>query len=351
MGFVSSESDSNVVGVVQLKNSLINNDEKISNILTHLGSDYIHYNPEKKRINCTRPEQGADNPNGIHVYVDNLYVQGITRSYSGDIFTLVMDIKGVSFPKALELVSQWTGYNGNEQEIHFPFGEYYRKYIKNNNSDIPILETYDEKELPNIGCSKKFFQDGISLTVQEDYGLRFDLDADKIIIPVYDQYSRLVGAKYRTNYDSNFSHRWGMTLPFAKSQIVYGWSKNYKSIEQKRTVIVCESEKAVMQLSSMGCNCGVAIGGHSLSNSQVKLIQAFMPDEIVLGYDEDVSEDQILMECSKFRQLPFGHSKISYIYDRNHDILKVHGKQSPTDVGLTGFKTLLKERVKYNGKS
>lgn len=321
-----------------------------------VNEDTIHYNAKANRINCVRPEEGADNPNGILVYLDNLHVEGLTRGFKGNLFTYTMEQKDMTFPQALNNIAEWIGFKPTNRKTKYPFNGFYRKYLRNYNSlGIEILDTYDETELPSCKCTNtRFFDDGISLKTQEEWGLRYDNEKNEIVIPVYDNSNRLVGAKFRSNYDKcDFAKRWGMALPFAKAQVVYGWYKNYPKIARKRKVIVCESEKGVMQLASMNCNIGVAIGGHSLSDSQTKLIQALMPDDIILAYDEDVSEDLLVAECEKFKSLPFmSKFNVSYIYDKDRDLLKRGMKQSPMDLGYDGFVELCtKYLIQYNERA
>ena len=80
-------------------------------------------------ITSARPEEGADNPNGFILYTKSLRYLFTTRSGDGNIFTLVMDLRNIVFPKALELIAQWLDINENIQENYFDFIAFFYKFM------------------------------------------------------------------------------------------------------------------------------------------------------------------------------------------------------------------------------
>jgi len=78
-----------------------------------------------------------------------------------------------------------------------------------------------------------------------------------------------------------------------------------------------------MQLWSYGFKNAVAIGGHSLSDWQVRKIES-LDVNIVIAFDEDVENDIIFEEAKKF----LTENKIYYISDFENIL---NPKESPMD--------------------
>jgi hypothetical protein len=331
------------VSVLTLQDKLTNNYEDIKTVLIHLGfkEDKIRYHPNKKLITSPRPEEGADNPNGFLLYTDSLKYLITTRSGNGNIFTLVMDIKRVNFAKSLELICRWLNIKAIAIKTTYPFSGFYKKLYKADKNEEVYINEYTPEDLPiATGLSQRFLNDGISLQIQEKWGIRYDYDGDNILIPIHDCTGRLVGCKARSN-EENCPHnrRWFAYLPYPKNNIVYGYFENYKYIQQKRKVFIFEAEKSVLQCASFGFNIAVAIGGHNISAKQVQYILSLMVEEIIVAFDTDVIEDEIIYESKKLLSNRILNNKVGYIYDSDH---LLGDKMSPSDKGKNIFKKLLK---------
>ena len=331
------------VSVLTLQDKLTNNYEGIKTVLIHLGfkEDKIRYQPHKNLITSTRPDDGADNPNGFLLYTDRLNYMFTTRSGSGNLFTLVMDIKNVNFPKALEFISKWLDIKDEGYKVTFPFEGFYKKIYKSGKNAEVYLNEYHNENLPAaIGVSQQFFKDGISFKTQEEWGVRYDFNGNNILIPIHDCNGRLVGCKARSNeVDCPHDKRWFAYLPYSKTSIVYGYFENYKFIQQKRKVFIFEAEKSVLQCASFGFYVAVAIGGHNLSNKQVQYILSLMTEEVVVCFDNDVVEDEVIYESKKLLSNKIITNKVGYIWDSEH---LLDEKMSPSDKGKKVFKKLLK---------
>ena len=303
--------------------------------------DKIRYQPHKNLITSTRPESGADNPNGFLLYIDTLKYMFTTRAGNGNLFTLVMDYKDVNFPKALELICKWIDIKEPQYKVFFPFEGFYKKLYKTGKNAEVYLNEYQESNLPAaIGLSQRFFKDGISFKIQEQWGVRYDFDGNNILIPIRDSLGRLVGCKARSNeVDCPHDKRWFAYLSYPKTSIVYGYFENYKYIQQKRKVFIFEAEKSVLQCASFGLYIAVAIGGHNFSNKQVEYILSLMAEEIIIAFDNDVVEDEVIYESKKLLSNKIIINKVGYIFDSDH---LLDEKMSPSDKGKKIFKKLLK---------
>ena len=112
--------------------------------------------------------------------------------------------------------------------------------------------------------------------------------------------------------------------------------------------IIFESEKAVCQLDSFGCNLGLATCGCHLSNYQSKLIKSIGTNKIILAYDEGLSEEQ-LRETAKKLIVDNGIMKnhVGYIWDGNNEIIRAGSKDNIADIGKKGFAKAIKEKVRW----
>lgn len=319
----------------------------IVKVLLALGFDEAGIREKESQHLITTPRPGGDNPAGIMIYTNTLKVIGNTRSeYTGNLFTLVMKIRGASFPEALAFITDVLNINSEFVPVSRPFGGFYRSIQRTETSPLDIdLPTYSEEQLPSKLClSKKFLDDNIALNVQEEWGVRYSIEDDAVLIPVWFG-GNLVGCKARANGDVDFAHRWWAYLPYSKTQVVYGFDKNYHKVINKNKCIITESEKGVLQLQSIGINIGLAIAGHSFSRAQAALIKSLGASEIIVAFDQDVDEEEIRYEASKL-QVDNGlmKNKVTYIYDKDGLYLPKGSKMSPSDGGKNLFLELYKNR-------
>lgn len=338
------------VDVLLLRNKLIDNYENVVKVLTSIGfnKDSLRYIENQHLIKSPRPEKGADNPSGCLFYTNSLNYIYTTRNKHGNIFTLVMDIKKISFSTALKFIARCIDYKESDIRIKLPFDGFYKRIIQEDDDLTCMLKEYKENQLPpEDSLSLNFVKDGISLLTQEDYKVRYDHISNSVLIPIYDTSNRLVGCKARNNdINCNFDKRWYAYLPYSKTKIVYGWNHNYKNIIDKQIAIITESEKGVMQLSSMGYDLGLAVAGHDISRTQAKYIKSLMIKTIVIAFDQDLEEDEIAFEAKKLiNSSAIFKTKIGYVYDRYGKILKIGSKDSPMDNGKNDFLKLMKECI------
>ncbi len=332
-----------IINVEDLSEQLRREPELIIKVLIKLNfpEDKIRYNAAKQMITSPRPDPTADNPHGYIIYTASLNYICTTRSSRGNIYSLVMDMKKVSFPQALRLIAQWIDYKLKEEHITRPFGGFYKGLNRNTQTLDTELKVYDQKLLPPKACNERFFRDGISYVTQEKFDLRFDTENNAIIIPIYNIENNLVGSKARKNEDVMFNKYWA-ELPFSKTSVVYGLSQNYKSIVKKSRIIIFEAEKSVMQCADFGCNVASAVMSHDISLSQASIIKSLMCDEIIVAFDEGVSLAEIKKACAQLSvNNSVYHNKVFYLYGG----LPQNSKASPSDFGVDKFKKLFKENL------
>lgn len=337
-----------MIDAASLKNYLSDKEDEVVKILDKIGidTDTIKHHPTQNYLSMCR--KGGDNKNGLLIWLDSLNYKMMTRNKSGNIFTLVMDETDCSFPKALERIAKWVGYK-DDIKISLPFDGFYKQAQRDCLGNYDLNFTYyPESALPPPDAlSQKFFKDGVGFQTQELFGVRMDLYDNSIAIPIYDYAGRLVGCKNRSNdplcpVDSRFY----ASLPYPKTKIVYGYTINYHSIVSKNTIVVFESEKAVMQMHSFNSPIAVAIGGHNLSSTQAHYIKSLGAKNIILAYDEGISEDEIRFEAEKLKvDTHIMTNNVYYLYDRDNYYLNKGSKDSPSDHGRYIFEQMCKNSI------
>lgn len=316
-------------------------DEKIELILEELGMHHIK--DKGKYITCGMPD--GDNPASTVVYKDTLIVEAYTRDIkdqygASDIISLVTYIKGTYFSQSIKWICDVCGYsyygeNQNESRLAKWVREIWKASSELQDEDDEKLEPIDADVLKYFGryANTLFLKDGISYDTQWEFELGFDLKYHMITIPIYDELNTLVGIKGRLHKEiiNDNESKYFYLYPCAKSKILYGLHKTLPFIKEVGEVIVCESEKGVMQLWSMGFKNAVAISGHILSKTQVqKLTHLNVP--VVIAYDKGVEIGKDGKVDKNFYRSEFdkflSQQEIYCVYDRE-GILKA--KESPMD--------------------
>lgn len=325
-----------------LKEKIIN-DDKVIDVLEALEMHHIN-DKSDKYISCAMPD--GNNPKSTIVYRDNLFVDAYTRNikdvYGGsDIISLVSFVNGTYFSESIKWICDVCGYDyfGQDQKKSrlAEWVRYMWKVAKEgSNDDEEKLKPIDEKILNYFGRygNPLFLNDGISYETQWEFELGYDLNFHMITIPIRDELNFLVGVKGRLFKEliEEWESKYLYIQPCAKSQVLFGLNKTKPYIKEKNEVIVVESEKAVMQLWTMGIRNAVAISGHILSNTQVKKL-SYLGVSIVLAYDEGAELGKDGKIDKKFYPNEFNkfldNQEVHCIYDKSKKIL--NKKESPSD--------------------
>lgn len=344
---------------LDLKERIIS-DDKIENILEALGMHHINSN-NFKYITCGMPD--GDRINSTVIYKDNLHVDAYTRNIvdvygNSDIISLVSFINDSYLTESIKWICDVCGYDYYGQSIKKSrFAEWVRdmwKVQKNgSNVDEEKLKPIDESILSYYGdyVTDLFKNDGISYETQIEFELGFDLFYNMITIPIRDELNFLVGIKGRIFQKEvkDYENKYLYLESCAKSKILYGLNKTKPYIKEKNEVIVVESEKAVMQLWTMGVKNAVAIGGHILSNTQAKKL-TYLNVPIVIAYDEGAEIGKDGKVDKKFYPNEFNkfleNQTIYCMFDREKTVL--NPKESPSD-DVTKWYYLYDRKIKVRG--
>lgn len=327
--------------ISQLKDYIISNPDLIEGILDSAKFFQIKSKGDKWWCGWNYDTSGTT----IYVSKATLASVDFARGIKGDIITLLESKLSLGFSGTVKWLCTELGleYNKEPIKIHRPFGGYYMNCDVNKEEQLIEVIEYPRKiltEYSQVG-NMMFFKDGITFDTQQEFTVGFDPLSGRITIPIFDEKGRLIGVDSRANAREVNSYKWFPLIPFKKSQVLFGYSKNYHNIANGITIIG-ESPKSVMQLRSMGINNGVALGCASVTDINAKNLQSLFSNEYILMMDEGLEEEYIREQAKKIKiDNPFIKNKVTYIWDEDNIVLKKNSKDSPTDLGKDKLRWLI----------
>lgn len=303
--------------------------DKVLGLLEYLGCQHITVH--RGQIRCSNPD--GDNPNAVCVYTDKWNVNDYTRpefmhNYAyKDIVSFVQYTKNCGFTQAIDIICQVCDIAYISQDDGVPEILKWLNFVENNKKDdfnkmtiLPenILTQYIK--IPHI----IWYNEGICCNTQNKFEICIDIDSERIVIPIRDEFGQLVGVKGRAI--DNIEPKYLYLYPCPKSQILYGYYQNQDAITKQHECIVVEAEKSVLKLDSFGYHNAVAIGGKELSDAQAeKLLR--MNVDIVFALDQDVTDEELQSNIDKLK-LPVN---ITNIYTIKDEWGLLQSKESPCD--------------------
>lgn len=339
------------INVTKLNEYLSGNVDAIITVLEALDLTGINYNASRHEVRCAR-EVGR-NPSSVKIDTNTLYYNCFSTGKKGSLYTLIMERLGISFPQSLRRVARILDLEEKEfdSKIVLPFNGYYKEILREETEPELNMKTYDESILGSYSQkhSMLFLMDGINHSTQDKFQIGYDFDSMRITIPQWNMNGELVGVMGRLNSRSCSSgSRWFPIIPCSRGLTLYGYHLNYADIQRQRQCVILESEKSVMQMDSMGLNYGLATCTNSISNIQAKYIKALMVEEVIVGFDEGLEEEQLIEAAQKVKiHNPLFKNKVGYIFDENNELLPKGSKASPTDLGIRTFKKIMRTKVKW----
>lgn len=328
----------------QIKEKLINDNGLLIKILEDYGFCDVWIDNKLEYLRCAYTE--GENNTSVCVNLSNLYSTIFSKNVKGDIYSILQWKTGENFKQVHRKLN---GYFG-EDDININivkkqlFGGVFKKYVGLKQND----KVYDEKVLKAYGTkpNERFLEDGISIETQIKFGIGYDFQNHRITIPWKNIEGDLIGISSRNNDDLSNAPKYLATLPFTKSNNLYGYYENYETIVSKRKVIIVESEKSVLQAYTFGIFNLVAVGCHSLSDNQMDLLK-YNVDTITIMYDKDVDEDEVIKQCQRLKA-KLDDKKIYYCID-NKGLLGEKG--SPTDYGKEVFLEICKQIKEFGDEN
>lgn len=327
------------------------NPDAVLDILNDLGFTNISLHKGDREIRFSREE--GSNPTGMRLRMDDLRYRCFSTGDKGNLYTLIMNRKILSFPESLDYVASLLGLDKSQfnRQVRLPFGGFYKRLKRELEEPETTMTIYPESILePYLHkYNMMFFKDGINFQTQAQFKVGWDIESLRITVPEWTLDGKLCGIMGRLN-DPNCEkgERWLPIIPCSRNLTLYGYHQNYEMIQSKGLVVVGESEKFVQQMHSMGSQVGLALGGCDISEVQAKYLKGLLIPKIILALDEGIDEDRVREQASRLTvNNQVMQNKVGYIWDEDHEVLPAGSKMSPTDVGKEKFAYLVKKKVRW----
>lgn len=327
--------------------------------------------------------------NGKHklIYYQN---SGLFVCYTGcseeyfNVIKLIQKAKRTSESEAVSLLESLTGRFVNYITYEEGFDDSEEEdldslYLMNSNTNYNKEEKFEVKKFDKKLLNNfydlyhiSFVKDNIPVETMKVFGLKFDIEKNRIIIPHYyykdnslvaircrnlnkellDLGLKYTPVKMRVKKGEKIKK---MPIASKTSSYMYGAPTVWEAIKRHKIVILFEAEKSPMQMHGYyGDNsCAVATMGSFLSKKHIDILLELGVEEVVIAYDKEFekygdAEDKLYRKKLRKRLIEklLPHFKTSLIYDK-WGLLEY--KDSPSDRGRETFEKLFSRRFYIKG--
>ena len=339
-----------------LKEYIFNNN-KVEFVLEKIGCKSIKYHSSKNFYSAAN--YNGDNTGAVNVYnTKHLLIHNWTRENEfddvSDIISLTQYNKKCSFVDAVKYLHnilglELTPYKKEEKKEEPDPLAVFENAINRHRAivDVSEIQAISEEAINDYVplLYIDWLREGIMPWAAKKFGLAYSYKYHRVVIPIrYWLDGTLVGFNQRTtveNYEELGIRKYFLTASYRKSLNLYGLWENREEIEDKKTVVICESEKSVLKRYSHNDGTCVALQGKKLSEEQRRIVIGLNVDEIIIALDNDVPIEEIRYVCEQFYHI----RNVSYVKDR-WNLLK--HKDAPADAENKVYNFLIKHRVKYD---
>ena len=331
----------------EIKKELLDNPEKLEELLEYFNFYNIHIH--QSYISFGRAIDSSKKSIVIRLEKnDYLYVSDYARNINQDLFTYISEQRLVDFKDIIAVVRKILKIDDFSifREPQGIFGGFYEKIRKKNEY---TCRTYDESILNKYVAlaNMRFIRDNITIDAQQFFNIRYDVESQGIVIPIYNQVGELMGVKVRCNYDvQDGEMKYYYLIPCQMSQTLYGYSQNYNYLVNN-VIYIFESEKSIMQCYSYGIRNCVALGSGSISRKQVQMLLELNPQKIIFMHDVGFDLENILRNInivksySRFSEVELGYWDY---FDRLYD-----DKVSASDLGKKELLRIIDNEIQMIG--
>ena len=240
----------------------------------------------------------------------------------GDMFSFVMKKEGLDFSEALKMLAERAGvslerkrpvsedkYTNRLLQLNEEAAQYYHDLLNENPLAEHARDYVNKRELTpeavadfqlgyssGDGLKKHLTAKGYSESellsaglIGEKDGRRYDLFRNRLIFPIRDMKSRVVGFGARALDDSQPKYlNSPQTAVFDKSGILYGIDRAKKAIREDKMAVIVEGYLDVISAHQHGFANVVASMGTSLTEKQVRVLRG-IARILVFALDPDVA--------------------------------------------------------------
>ncbi len=247
-------------------------------------------------------------------------------SESGDVFTFLEKIEGLTFYESLKTLAQKSGIqlqdhhaNSDDKQrevvleilhlsaeyyhhllVKHPVGQVAREYLENRRVSHESIKVFQlGYSLPSWDglitylCDKKKYliSDLLAagLVVQSSGGRYYDRFRGRVMFPLTDSRGRIVGFSGRTLDEAEKTAKYinsPETTVYHKSQLLYGYSQLFHNIRNSKEAVVVEGEFDVIASSQAHVNNVVGVKGSALTLDHIKLLRRTVAT-VLLSFDSD----------------------------------------------------------------
>ena len=355
-------------------------EKDIVKIVNRLGGE-LRSETENEMIfdSITYSVNASEHKPKLYCYKSNLsFVEFHESMDTFDIFDLIknrMKLLGnrYGFKECLSYVCDILGLDYRSDTINLPTTNFVNANLKRfTQTNKPVeLKVYDDAILDKFEnwYHQSWLDDHISIETMDKYNIKYYDFGNQIIIPCYNEKYELIGIRAR-NLDPNATAKYipykdmnGTWYKFNVGSTFFGLNHNTEAIKRVKRVIICESEKAVMQGDTYFGDNNIILGmyGSALTTTKRDMILDLGVEEVIIAIDFDYIEesyhdeekyeeptdwekyeDKVYKIADKFK----GWCKVSAIVDYNPE----HKKDCVTDYSKEKFIKLYKNRVEIYGK-
>ncbi|MFZ1302104.1 MAG: DNA primase [Candidatus Microsaccharimonas sp.] len=285
--------------------------------------EYVQLKRAGRNFKGLSPFSGEKTPSFMVSPEKNIWYD-FSSNKGGDIFAFVMEVEGVDFRAALELLARKAGIElsdydskGNQEfakqkrrllEAHRLAARYYQESLLRNERAVEyvfkkrrlskeIVSTFQIGYAPDSGDALVQFlvKKGFSKQELSLGGLtnRFggDLFRGRMMVPLMDPSGQVIGFTGRILQDEPNAPKYLNTPQsplYDKSRHVFGLSQAKESIRKKDYTVVVEGNLDVVSSHQVGVTQVVATAGTAMTESHLKALVRLSPN-VRLAYDGDAA--------------------------------------------------------------
>lgn len=326
-------------------------------LLESLGCEINSQTLSKERVEASLPD--GDNIRSVQVYLDeNLTSRIRSRSHVRirDIYDIVSYIKfrketpnelDKNIPNSKRYIINTLGLEqfGNKKVKSQDDPNAWLKEIQKrrkkrvNLSDIEPNPVLPESILDEfVQCSHiDWVKDGISPLIQEEFEVSFDIQSERICLPIRNYKGELIGVKGRATRKEDENYKYLPIYAYKKSQELFNLHRALPFIKEKNEIILWEAEKSCLKSHQANIFHTVSQMGSDITLIQAEIIKRISPDiKIILGFDKDKSPEEIKQYAKVFGK----YENIYGIVDTKN---LLSGNMSPADADPDVLEELLKK--------
>lgn len=337
-------------------------EQDITNLLVSLGSEY----PTKTRdalIYTTICHAGDSKK--LYYYTESKSFNCYSHcGFIGSIFDVVGKILDLEFSLAFQYVCKFFNINLSDyKEVsdNRTDTSFIRKFAKKK-KEVINLKVHNEDVLRHFDelYHRSWIDNHISKETMKLFDIKYDILNNRIIIPHRNIKGELIGIRCRNLNEIEIEAGRKYMPIYVDNTLfnypthvnLYGIHINKEAIKKYKTVIIVESEKAVLQLYSyFGQDCiAVACSGSVIHQYQIEMLRDELGVEtVIIAVDKDfhnVGDKEELLYRNKVKKSLVEklnmYFNLQLIWDFNNYI---GYKDSPSDFGIDVWNKLYEERL------